>query len=158
MAKKLSHQNLRKKLKTKRKSKLKNSTLLVVAIAMIDENSRVLLAERPTNRSMAGLWEFPGGKIDKDETPELALCREIKEELGVILKPQNLKPFFFASHQYKDFHLLMPLYLCSEWEGVPKPLEGQKIEWVKIKDIFNFSMPDADIPLAQALQEKLLPK
>ena len=106
---------------------------LVVAIALIDVDDRILIAKRPIGKSMAGLWEFPGGKVKENEYPEAALIREIYEEIGIKIDKSCLAPFTFASHVYKDFNLLMPLYLCRVWEGIPRPCEGQQLKWVKIE-------------------------
>lgn len=125
--------------------------LLVAAAALIDAEGRILLAERPPGKSMAGLWEFPGGKIHSDETAEMALIRELKEELGIITQPTCLWPLTFASHGYTDFHLLMPLFGCRVWEGVPTPKEGQRLAWVHKKDLTLYPMPPADIPLVSTL-------
>lgn len=129
--------------------------LLVVAAALIDADGRVLLAERPAGKSMAGLWEFPGGKMGASETPEEALCRELKEELGIETSPGCLFPVTFASHAYAEFHLMMPLYICRQWRGQIQPTEGQKIAWVKPENLGDYSMPPADVPLVTALREKL---
>lgn len=125
--------------------------LLVVAAALIDADGRVLLAQRPPGKSMAGLWEFPGGKMLEKETPEAALCRELKEELGIITNPACLYPISFASHAYDEFHLLMPLYGCRNWHGVVEPKEGQQVAWVEPAALKNYSMPPADEPLVSAL-------
>lgn len=125
--------------------------LLVVAAALIDADSRVLLAQRPEGKSMAGLWEFPGGKVRDKEMPEVALCRELKEELGITTSPACLYPISFASHAYEEFHLLMPLYGCRNWQGQIEPKEGQKIVWVKPADISTYALPPADEPLVAAL-------
>lgn len=129
--------------------------LLVTAIALIDSKQRVLLAQRPEGKEMAGLWEFPGGKVHEGETPEEALVREIKEELDLTLKSTDLEPLSFASHDYPNFHLLMPLFLCRKWEGEPKSLEGQAFEWVSINEVSNYKMPPADVPLIEALTRRL---
>ncbi len=125
--------------------------LLVVAAALIDADGRVLLAERPAGKSLAGLWEFPGGKIAAGETPEEALCRELKEELGVITSPGCLYAAAFASHAYPEFHLLMPLYICRQWQGVVQPHEGQRIAWVQPNELRRYAMPPADEPLVTTL-------
>src|SRR6201999_3788569 len=109
--------------------------ILVVAVALIDPDGRVLLAQRPAGKSMAGLWEFPGGKLDAGERPEEALIRELREELGIAVKAACLAPLTFASHAYDDFHLLMPLYVCRRWEGFVQPREGQALKWVRAKDL-----------------------
>lgn len=129
--------------------------LLVAAVALIDEDGRVLIAQRPDGKSMAGLWEFPGGKVETGETPEDALCREIKEELDIALCRTCLAPFNFASHAYGDFHLLMPLYLCRTWEGEIRPREGQTIKWVRGIDLSRYPMPPADEPLIPWLRDLL---
>ncbi len=120
--------------------------VLVVAAALIDVDGRVLLAQRPKGKSMEGLWEFPGGKIDASEQPEEALIRELKEELGIAVKAACLAPLTFASHPYDDFHLLMPLYVCRKWEGFVQPLDGQALKWVRPRDMRNYPMPPADAP------------
>ncbi|WP_455475806.1 8-oxo-dGTP diphosphatase MutT [Bartonella sp. B17] len=135
---------------------IKNSLLLVVACALVDQSNRVLLAERPKGKSMAGLWEFPGGKIEQGETPEESLIRELKEEIGVHISSNNLLPLTFASHNYGEFHLLMPLYLCYHYDGIVQGREGQNLAWVFISDLDNYSMLDADKPLIQVLKNFLL--
>ncbi|SIS88242.1 8-oxo-dGTP diphosphatase MutT [Paracoccus saliphilus] len=127
-------------------------TILVAAVALIDTDGRVLLAQRPEGKSMAGLWEFPGGKVEPGETPEVALIRELQEELGIDTWQSCLAPLTFASHCYEDFHLLMPLYACRKWNGVVQPQEGQKLKWVHARDLRNYPMPPADIPLLPILQ------
>jgi 8-oxo-dGTP diphosphatase len=129
--------------------------VLVAACALIDEDGRVLLTRRPPSKSMAGLWEFPGGKVDKGETPEAALVRELDEELGITVRPQCLAPLTFASHAYETFHLLMPLYICRRWEGEMEPREGQEIAWVRANKLSTYEMPPADIPLIPILQDWL---
>lgn len=129
--------------------------VLVVACALIDADGRVLLAERPEGKSMAGLWEFPGGKIDPGETPEAALIRELDEELGVSTHESCLAPLTFASHGYDDFHLLMPLFVCRKWEGTPQPREGQRLAWAKPTALKDYPMPPADIPLIPILRDWL---
>ena len=129
--------------------------VLVAAVALIDADNRVLIAQRPEGKSMAGLWEFPGGKVEAGETPEAALVREIKEELGIELCLECLAPFNFASHAYETFHLLMPLYLCRTWEGELAPREGQKIEWVRAMHLSRYPMPPADEPLIPWLRDLL---
>jgi 8-oxo-dGTP diphosphatase len=129
--------------------------LLVAAVALIDDDSRVLIAQRPEGKSMAGLWEFPGGKVEPGETPEDALCRELKEELDIELCRDCLAPFNFASHAYEHFHLLMPLYLCRNWEGEIRPREGQAIKWVSGLDLKRYPMPAADEPLIPWLRDLL---
>ncbi len=129
--------------------------VLVAAVALIDADGRVLLARRPEGKSMAGLWEFPGGKVKAGETPEAALAREIKEELGVELCDGCLAPFSFASHRYADFHLLMPLYLCRKWDGIPAPREGQELKWLRPNRMAGVAMPPADAPLVAMLRDYL---
>ena len=121
--------------------------LLVAACALVDADRRVLLSQRPQGKSLAGLWEFPGGKVEPGENPEDALVRELAEELGISVKPACLAPLTFASHAYEGFHLLMPLYVCRRFEGQPKPLEGQTLKWVRPKDMRDYPMPPADAPL-----------
>ena len=130
-------------------------TLLVSAVALIDRDGRILLAQRPEGKSMAGLWEFPGGKIEPDETPETALVRELHEELGIQTWNSCLAPLTFASHSYENFHLLMPLFACRKWEGIPQPKEGQVLKWVKPSDLRSYPMPPADIPLIPILRDWL---
>ncbi len=130
-------------------------SLLVVAAALIDQDGRILLAQRPEGKSMAGLWEFPGGKVHQDERPETALIRELREELGIETFESCLAPFSFASHAYDDFHLLMPLYLCRKWEGMVEPQEGQRVKWVRIRELRNYEMPPADLPLISMLEDFL---
>ena len=129
--------------------------VLVSAVALIDADGRVLLAQRPEGKSMAGLWEFPGGKVEPGETPEAALVRELYEELGIQTWNSCLAPLTFASHSYEDFHLLMPLFACRKWEGIPQPKEGQTLKWVKPMDLRNYPMPEADIPLIPILRDWL---
>ena len=125
--------------------------VLVAACALIDADGRVLIAQRPEGKSMAGLWEFPGGKVDPGERPEDALIRELKEELGIVVQEACLAPLTFASHTYEDFHLLMPLYVCRRWEGTVAPHEGQKLAWVRPNRLRDYPMPPADIPLISHL-------
>ncbi|MEN0087258.1 MAG: 8-oxo-dGTP diphosphatase MutT [Pseudomonadota bacterium] len=129
--------------------------VLVVACALVDADERILLAQRPEGKSMAGLWEFPGGKVETGETPEDALVRELEEELGVTTKVDCLAPLTFASHTYEKFHLLMPLYICRRFQGFPVAREGQKLKWVRASKLRDFDMPDADIPLISALTDIL---
>ncbi|KAB7614600.1 8-oxo-dGTP diphosphatase MutT [Amylibacter sp. SFDW26] len=130
-------------------------TVLVSAVALIDADGRVLLAQRPEGKSMAGLWEFPGGKVEQGETPETALVRELDEELGIQTWNSCLAPLTFASHSYDDFHLLMPVFACRKWEGIPSPKEGQTLAWVHVKDLKSYPMPAADIPLIAVLRDLL---
>jgi len=129
--------------------------LLVVAVALIDADDRVLIAQRPEGKALAGLWEFPGGKIDQGERPEAALIRELKEELGITVKEACLAPLTFASYAYPEFHLLMPLYVCRRWEGFVQSREGQALKWVRAKDLREYPMPPADEPLIPPLVELL---
>ncbi|WP_291295150.1 bifunctional GNAT family N-acetyltransferase/(deoxy)nucleoside triphosphate pyrophosphohydrolase [Elioraea sp.] len=129
--------------------------LLVAAVALIDGDGRVLLARRPEGKALAGLWEFPGGKVQPGETPEAALIRELKEELGIDVSASCLGPFTFASHAYEKFHLMMPLYLCRRWQGTPTPLEGQALAWVRPNKLADYPMPPADIPLVAMLRDWL---
>ena len=130
-------------------------TVLVSAVALVDADGRVLIAQRPTGKAMAGLWEFPGGKIEPGETPEAALMRELKEELGIETWDSCLAPLTFASHSYDDFHLLMPLFICRKWQGIVAPKEGQKLKWVYAKELRDYPMPAADIPLIPILRDWL---
>ncbi|MCB1405235.1 MAG: (deoxy)nucleoside triphosphate pyrophosphohydrolase [Rhodobacteraceae bacterium] len=128
---------------------------LVSAVALIDPEGRVLLARRPEGKSMAGLWEFPGGKVEPGETPEAALIRELHEELGIDTWASCLAPLTFASHAYADFHLLMPLFACRKWNGIVTPREGQTLAWVRPRDLRSYPMPPADIPLIPILRDWL---
>lgn len=129
--------------------------LLVAAAAIVDVDNRILLARRPPGRSMAGLWEFPGGKVEPGESPEKALRRELQEELGIDVCPSCLHPLTFASHAYEKFHLLMPLFLCGQWDGVVSAREGQELAWVLPKRLTDFPMPPADEPLIAPLRDLL---
>lgn len=126
--------------------------VLVSAVALIDPDGRVLLAQRPEGKSMAGLWEFPGGKVEEGETPEAALIRELHEELGIQTWDSCLAPLSFASHRYESFHLLMPLFACRKWQGIARPQEGQRLAWVRAADLRQYPMPPADLPLIPVLQ------
>src|SRR5690349_7368561 len=129
--------------------------VLVSAVALVDAEGRVLLAQRPTGKTMAGLWEFPGGKVIPGETPEAALIRELAEELGIDVTASCLAPFTFALHSYPDFHLLMPLYVCRKWSGIPTPREGQRLAWVRPARLGDYPMPPADKPLVAMLRDLL---
>ena len=129
--------------------------VLVAAAALVDVDGRVLLAQRPAGKAMAGLWEFPGGKVDPGETPETALIRELAEELGIDVAASCLAPFTFASHTYFDFHLLMPLYVCRKWSGIPAAREGQRFAWVRPARLGDYPMPPADAPLVAMLRDLL---
>lgn len=132
--------------------------VLVVAAALIDEQQRVLLAQRPAGKSMAGLWEFPGGKVEVNETPEMALVRELHEELGIDVQIRDLTPLIFASHTYEKFHLLMPVFECRCWAGAIQPKETQAVIWVWAEDLEKYTMPPADIPLIEPLRRALGPR
>jgi len=129
--------------------------VLVSAVALVDRDGRVLLAQRPEGKSMAGLWEFPGGKVEPGETPEAALVRELHEELGIETWNSCLAPLTFASHSYAEFHLLMPLFVCRKWEGIPQAHEGQTLKWVRPAELRDYPMPPADIPLIPILRDWL---
>jgi len=129
--------------------------VLVAACALVDADGRVLLAQRPAGKTMAGLWEFPGGKVEAGEHPEQSLIRELKEELGIVVSEACLAPLTFASHSYADFHLLMPLYVCRRWEGTVTALEAQQLAWVKPNRLREYEMPPADIPLISHLMALL---
>jgi 8-oxo-dGTP diphosphatase len=129
--------------------------VLVAAVALVDADGRVLLAQRPEGKSMAGLWEFPGGKVEPGETPEGALIRELHEELAIDTAASCLAPLTFASHGYADFHLLMPLFVCRKWHGTPQPREGQKLAWAKPARLRDYPMPPADLPLIPHLRDWL---
>ena len=129
--------------------------VLVAAVALIDPDGRVLLAQRPEGKPMAGLWEFPGGKVETGETPEDCLIRELHEELGIETWTSCLAPLTFASHAYDDFHLLMPLYACRKWEGIVRAREGQRLAWARAGDLSGYPMPPADKPLIPILRDWL---
>lgn len=129
--------------------------VLVAAVALVDADGRLLIAQRPAGKPMAGLWEFPGGKVGPGETPEAALVRELKEELGIDTRESCLAPIAFASHPYEDFHLLMPLFVCRRWRGVPRPLEGQALKWARVNELRHYPMPPADVPLVAQLRDLL---
>ena len=129
---------------------------LVVACALVDADKRVLLAQRPAGKSLAGLWEFPGGKVEPGERPEVTLIRELKEEIGISVSEACLAPLTFASHTYPDFHLLMPLYICRRWEGLAVAREGQTLAWVRVNKLRDYPMPPADLPLLPHLEDLLL--
>ena len=129
--------------------------ILVSAVALIDRDGRVLIAQRPKGKSMAGIWEFPGGKIESGESPEQALIRELYEELGIETWSSCLAQLTFASHRYNEFHLLMPLFVCRKWDGIPKSKEGQNLKWVYVNNLKDFPMPAADIPLIAILRDWL---
>ncbi|KAB2723614.1 8-oxo-dGTP diphosphatase MutT [Brucella intermedia] len=129
--------------------------LLVAACALVDPDGRVLLTQRPEGKQLAGLWEFPGGKVEPGETPEETLIRELQEEIGITTKVPCLAPLTFASHTYDDFHLLMPLYVCRRYEGIARGLEGQALKWVRPKDMRDYPMPPADEPLIPFLIDLL---
>jgi len=129
--------------------------LLVAAVALIDVDGRVLLAERPAGKHLAGMWEFPGGKVKDGETPEAALIRELDEELGISVHESCLAPFTFASHSYENFHLLMPLYVCRTWQGIVVAREGQRLKWVRPAQLADYPMPPADKPLVAMLCDLL---
>jgi 8-oxo-dGTP diphosphatase len=129
--------------------------VLVSAVALIDRDGRVLIAKRPEGKAMAGLWEFPGGKVEPGETPESALIRELHEELGIETWSSCLAPLTFASHTYDDFHLLMPLFVCRKWDGVARPREHAALKWVGVRDLADYPMPAADVPLVAVLRDWL---
>ncbi|MCI5059525.1 MAG: 8-oxo-dGTP diphosphatase MutT [Alphaproteobacteria bacterium] len=129
--------------------------ILVAAVVLVNPQGEVLLATRPEGKSMAGLWEFPGGKVKEGETPEFALCRELEEELGIETRECCFAPLGFASHSYDDFHLMMPLYVCRMWKGEPTPQEGQELTWVQPSKLASYDMPEADIPLIYQIQDRL---
>ena len=129
--------------------------VLVTAVALVDDNGRVLIAQRPEGKSMAGLWEFPGGKIEPGETPEYSLVRELEEELGIETRECCFSPIGFTSHSYETFHILMPLFVCRLWQGTPEALEHQELRWVNPQDLYEYDMPEADIPLISQLRDRL---
>jgi 8-oxo-dGTP diphosphatase len=129
--------------------------LLVAACALVDPDGRVLVSQRPPGKHMAGLWEFPGGKVEPGETPEVTLVRELREELGIDTQSACLAPLTFASHTYDDFHLLMPLYVCRTWQGIARPIEGQALKWLRPRDLRALDMPPADAPLIAPLIDLL---
>ncbi len=131
------------------------SLVLVAAVALIDPDGRILLAQRPEGKVMAGLWEFPGGKVEAGESPEAALIRELREELGIDTWESCLAPLTFASHEYESFHLLMPLYACRKWEGTPHAREGQALRWTRVAEMRTLPMPPADLPLIPILRDWL---
>ena len=133
------------------------SLVLVAAVALIDAEGRLLLAERPAGKSMAGLWELPGGKVEHGESPEVALARECQEELDIVVATADLVPLTFASHAYEDFHLLMPVYQCRRWEGEVRGREGQAWEWVAADRLEDYPMPPADLPLIAPLRQAMIP-
>ena len=130
--------------------------ILVAACALVDPDARVLIAQRPAGKPMAGLWEFPGGKIEPGERPEQTLIRELHEELGITVAEPCLAPLTFASHGYESFHLLMPLYICRRWEGMVTPREGQRLAWVRATKLRDYPMPPADLPLIPHLIDVLV--
>ena len=134
---------------------IKVPVLLVAACALVDADGRVLLAQRPQGKSMAGLWEFPGGKVERGERPEETLIRELDEELGITVKEECLAPLTFASHAYESFHLLMPLYACRRWDGFVQAREGQALRWVRARSLSDYPMPPADAPLVPVLIDLL---
>lgn len=127
--------------------------VLVAAVVLVDPDGRVLLAQRPQGKAMAGLWEFPGGKVEQGETPEAALIRELHEELGIDTWKSCLAPLTFASHDYDDFHLLMPVFICRKWDGIVQGREGQALKWVKPALLRDFPMPEADLPLIPVIRD-----
>jgi 8-oxo-dGTP diphosphatase len=129
--------------------------VLVAAVALVDADGRVLLAQRPPGKHLAGMWEFPGGKVQPGETPEAALIRELAEELDIETDVKCLAPFTFASHAYETFHLLMPLYICRVWQGIARPMEGQTLAWVRPAQFGDYEMPPADTPLVAMLRDLL---
>jgi len=136
-------------------TRIVSKLVLVAACALVDADGRVLLAQRPQGKPMAGLWEFPGGKVESGERPEETLIRELEEELGIVVREPCLAPLTFASHAYPDFHLLMPLYVCRRWEGTVTPREGQSLAWVRPNKLRDYEMPPADVPLVSHLMALL---
>ncbi len=136
-------------------SELRARLVLVAACALIDPDGRVLIAQRPPGKAMAGLWEFPGGKVEPGERPEETVIRELSEELGIAVKEPCLAPFTFASHAYPDFQLLMPLFVCRRWEGTPMPCEHTALKWVRPRELTQYPMPAADLPLIPMLRDLL---
>jgi 8-oxo-dGTP diphosphatase len=136
-------------------TRIVSKLVLVAACALVDADGRVLLAQRPQGKPMAGLWEFPGGKVETGERPEETLIRELEEELGIVVREPCLAPLTFASHAYPDFHLLMPLYVCRRWEGAVTPREGQSLAWVRPNKLRDYEMPPADVPLVSHLMALL---
>jgi len=134
---------------------MQSNIVVVVACALVDQDHRILIAKRPPGKTMAGLWEFPGGKIESGELPEAALIRELKEELGIEINQACLAPLTFASHSYEDFHLLMPLYICRKWQGLVSAKENQELKWVRPLKLRDYEMPEADIPLVPHLIDAL---
>ena len=131
-------------------------TVLVSAVVLVDADGRVLLAQRPEGKSMAGLWEFPGGKVETEETPEAALIRELGEELAIDTAESCLAPLSFVSHAYDDFHLLMLVYVCRKWKGTPQPVEGGELTWARAARLRDYKMPPADVPLIAVIQDLLM--
>ena len=129
--------------------------LLVVAVALVDRDNRILIAQRPEGKQLAGYWEFPGGKVDEGERPEISLIRELNEELGITVSEDCLAPLTFASHAYEDFHLLMPLYICRKWQGMVQGRENQLLKWVRARDLRDYRLPPADMPLISPLIDLL---
>jgi len=138
-----------------RLTRIVSKLVLVAACALVDADGRVLLAQRPQGKPMAGLWEFPGGKVETGERPEETLIRELEEELGIVVREPCLAPLTFASHAYPDFHLLMPLYVCRRWDGTVTPREGQALAWVRPNRLRDYEMPPADVPLVSHLMALL---
>src|SRR5579864_2454482 len=141
--------------RTQRPDAAAKPVVLVAAVALVDTDGRVLLAERPAGKHLAGMWEFPGGKVQAGENPEAALIRELDEELGIDVEASCLAPFTFASHAYPEFHLLMPLYVCRKWRGIVTPREGQRLKWVRAAHLADYPLPPADKPLVALLRDLL---